>query len=202
MHLCLSLDVPKVEDKELQAKEKPGIDGSAIWEEIKTEKRLMELKECLYKRIGTPSAPSGVVQLLFGIACVGIGALFLLFIFHTIGPGTFTSDVSQGTIMDALDNKTIVQCVCSAKPSQVITQLTIVMLVILSSGSAAFFIYFYNQMAQAVHVSTVVVDGCQEVLTEREHAINELIAGQKMDKIHMQYLEKIIQKDHPTKCTE
>ena len=101
--------------------------------------------------------------------------------------------------MDALDNKTIVQCVCSAKPSQVITQLTIAMLIILSSGSAAFFIYFYNQLANAVHVSTVVVDGCQEVLTEREHAINELIAGRRVDKIHMQYLEKIIQEK---KCTE
>ena len=81
--------------------------GSAIWEEIKKDKRLMETKECLDKRIGTPSAPSVVVQLLFGIVCVGIGALFLLFVFHTFGPGTYTSDVSQGNIMDDLENKTM-----------------------------------------------------------------------------------------------
>ena len=152
----------------------------------------MELKECLYEKIGRPTPPSGLVGVLFCLTCAAIGALFLILVFHTIGPGTFTSDPSEGHVMEALDNKTVIQCVCSAKPSEVISQLSIIMLVILSSGSAAFFIYFFDQTARAVHAATVVVDGCQEVLTEREHAINELIANQKMDMIRMEFLEKII----------
>ena len=90
----------------------------------------------------------------------------------------------------------------SAKPSEVITQLSIIMLVILSSGSAAFFIYFFDQTTRAVHAAAVVVDGCQEMLTEREYAISELIANQKMDMIRMECLEKIIKEKENIKGNE
>ena len=172
----------------------PKIDGSAVWKEIREDKRLLELRECLYEKIGGPTRPSGVVFVLFCLMCAGLGALFLLLVSHAFGPGSFVSDATVEAITaEGTNNSTTVQCVCSAKPSGVITQLTIVMLVILSTGSASFFMYFYDQTARAVHAATIVVDGCQEVLTDREHAINELVAGQKTDLIRMQYLEKTIE---------
>ena len=170
------------------------LDGSAVWKEIRKDKRLLELRECLYEKIGGPTRPSGIVLLLFCFMCAGLGALFLLLVFHGFGPGTFFSDATVEAIAaEGTNNGTTVQCLCSAKPSDVITQLTIVMLVVLSAGSASFFMYFYDQTAKAVHAATIVVDGCQEVLTDREHAINELIAGQKTDMVRMQYLERMIQ---------
>ena len=182
----------EVEESPLSAR--PKLDGSAVWKSIKDDKRLLELRECLYKKIGGPTRPSATVLALLCITCAGLGAMFLLLIFYGFGPGTFFSESSTGTAAgDTSDNNTalVVQCVCSAKPSEVITQLTIVMLVILSAGTSAFFMYFYDQTARAVHAATVVVDGCQEVLSDREHAINELIAGQKTDAICMRYLERM-----------
>ena len=173
----------------------PQVDGSAVWKGIRDDKRMLELRECLYQKIGGPTRPSGVVLMLFFLTFAGLGALFLLLVLHGFGPGTFFSDATTEAVATEdpnSSNRTTVQCVCSAKPSELITQLTIVMLVILSGGSASFFMYFYDQAAKAVHTATVVVDGCQEVLTDREHAINELVACQKTNMIRMQYLEKII----------
>ena len=183
------------EDGEQTAK-MPQVDGSAVWRDIRDDKRLLELRECLYQKVGGPTPPSGTVLMLFCVTCAGLGAMFLLLVFHGFGHGTFFSDASGGVVVAAehsgINNTYTVQCVCSAKPSEVITQLAIVMLVVLSAGSASFFMYFFDQTARAVHAATVIVDGCQEVLTDREHAINELVAGQKTDMIRMQYLEKMV----------
>ena len=169
--------------------EKSGIDGSAIWAKIKIDNRMMEIHEGLNKYIATPTSPSGVVQLLFCISCAGIGALFLLMVYHTLGPGTFSSEPTEGTVMELKKNNTVIQCVCSAQPSAVITQFVIIMLVVVTSGGAAFFIYFYDQKANATSVATVAVNSCQEVVRDREHAINELVAKQKMDRVHLIHAE-------------
>lgn len=170
--------------------------GSSLWKEIKDDKRLLELRECLYRKMGGPTRPSNVVLALFSITCCGLGALFLLFIFYGFGPGAYLSDATLGTVAAAVDSsnttRCTVQCFCSAKPSEVVTQLAILMLLVLTAGSAAFFMYFYDQTASAVHTATVVVDGCQEVLTDREHAINELIAGKRTDAIRIKHLEELL----------
>ena len=57
--------------------------------------------------------PSDLVGVLFCLTCAAIGALFLLLVFHTIGPGTSISDPLKDHVMEVLGNKTVVQCVCS-----------------------------------------------------------------------------------------
>ena len=187
--------MPRVQDhrREANPRNRSGTNGSDVWDDIRNDGRLMDIKEGLNSKIGTPTSPSGAVQLLFGLTCIGVGAFFLLLVFHTFGPGTFSSDPSEGNILDAQRNKTVIQCVCSAKPSLVITQLTIIMLVILSAGSAAFFIYFYDQKAKATNFAILAVNCCQMIVKDREHVINELVAGQKVDTIHIRYLEKTLQ---------
>ena len=175
--------------KERMSFEKSGIDGSTIWEKIKDDNRMLEIHEGINKHIATPTSPSGVVQLLFCISCAGIGALFLLMVYHTLGPGTFSSEPTEGTVMELKKNNTVIQCVCSAQPSVVVTQFVIVMLVVITSGGAAFFIYFYDQKANATSVATLAVNSCQEVVRDREHAINELVAKQKMDMVHLTHAE-------------